>query len=127
MVASWLQNKTACSYMHKLSGCYKKKILTSMIKSACMLKYNGYIQRTNCVSPMSEIWKNKRDTGKIPQVFTDQICLKQSSVCYMHIQCLYFFLLNSIILHIILYPKRIVKSVYLAELVAHQEWLSIVG
>ena len=76
---------------------------------------------------MSKIWKNKGDTCKFPQVFTDQICLKQLSQGHRYTQLLCLSLLNSLFLSIILYSERAVKSVHLAELVAHQGLLSMGG
>lgn len=66
--------------------------------------------------------EKQRDIYKFLKVFKDQTCLKQLSHCHMYTQLLE--LLSSIFLSIILYPKRAVQSVHLAELVAHQEVLS---
>lgn len=76
---------------------------------------------------MSKLWKNKGDTCKFPQVFADQICLKQLSHGHRYTQLLCLSLLNLLFLSIILYSERAGKSVHLAELVAHQELLSMGG
>lgn len=56
--------------MHKLSGCYKKKILTKMIKSGCMLNTMvKFKEQIKCPSHEQNLEKQR---SKLPQAFTDQ-------------------------------------------------------